>query len=165
MDVTDAAGVSKQVCFRVNAVPIAQPRQRQSSRTMKDGRVIAMNYTPKDHPVNVFKSALANQATIAMHGEQLLKAPLHLGVTVVVPRPKGLTKKKKTKGRVPLTTNKGDWDNFGKSVSDALQGIVYDNDCHIYSAFLQKFYAAEEESPHALVLVQQHEPAPPRESA
>ena len=150
--------VKTELSFRVDTVPVPQPRQRTRTFKTADGRPASQNYTPTTHPVNTFKAAVAETATLMCDGEPQLSGHLHLGVTIVVPRTKTLTKEAGTSGRVPLSKmNKGDWDNFGKAVSDAMEGIVYDNDCRIYSTFIQKFYAAEDESPHTLILVQEHQ--------
>jgi Holliday junction resolvase RusA-like endonuclease len=43
-------------------------------------------------------------------------------------------------GRVRHTT-KPDWDNVGKIISDALNGLAYDDDSQIVSATVEKFYS------------------------
>lgn len=37
-------------------------------------------------------------------------------------------------------TTKPDWDNIGKAVSDALNGIVWKDDAQIVDAYVRKFY-------------------------
>lgn len=93
----------------------------------------------------------------------MIKSPIHLGLTVVLPRPKALTREWKSTGRVPMIKVKGDNDNFEKCVYDAMEGIVYPNDCLIYSNFTETFYAAEDETPHVIVLVQPRDYVPSAE--
>lgn len=148
--------IVREVSFRVEAVPVPQPRQRTAARVRSDGSAFAANYVDGKHPIHAFKAAVSEAAGIFFDGEEpMAEAPIHLGVSFVVPRPKYLTKRYKTTDRVPLFGARGDWDNFGKAVSDAMEGIAYDNDCRIYSAFVQKYYAAEGESPHTLILLQE----------
>lgn len=148
--------VEREISFRVDAVPVAQPRQRHRSMKSKEGKTISHNYTPTRHPVNAFKAAVSERASLVMDGGPMT-GHVHVGITVVVSRTKTLTKDTGIRGRIPLSKKlKGDWDNFAKSVCDAMHEIVYDDDCRIYSGFVQKFYAAEDEVPHTIVLVQEH---------
>ena len=41
-------------------------------------------------------------------------------------------------------TKKPDWDNIGKNICDALNGIAYKDDNQIYDATVQKWYARED---------------------
>lgn len=48
-------------------------------------------------------------------------------------------------------TKKPDWDNIGKLVSDALNGIAYEDDKAIVSAIVSKFYA---DKPRTFIVLQ-----------
>jgi len=142
--------------FRINAVPKPQPRQRSAAYLDKAGRARSSRpYTPAKHPVNVFKAAVADAATVQFEGQPYITGPVHVGLTVVLPRPRSLTREWKSTGRVPLIKVKGDNENFEKAVYDAMEGIVYDNDARIYSNFTESWYAAEGESPHTLVYIEE----------
>lgn len=86
--------------------------------------------------------ALAGQE--AMDGRPPLTGPLHIAVTAYFPIPASKPKKWQaaaSAGR-ERPTKKPDWDNLGKSVSDALNQIVYIDDAQIVDATVRKFYAA-----------------------
>lgn len=150
--------MSDRYVIIVEHTPVPQPRQRATAT--KTGKVV--NYVPGNHPIRDFKDAIKRAAMEVVDG--FVEPPIHMGITFVVPRPKSLTREAKTEGRVPLTKAKGDWDNFGKAVSDALEGIFYANDCQIYSAYVEKYYSAEGESPHTIVLVEHSSPVEAPES-
>lgn len=42
----------------------------------------------------------------------------------------------------PTSRNYGDWDNLGKTICDALNGICYDDDSRIVSAQVELFRGA-----------------------
>ena len=63
------------------------------------------------------------------------EGPLMLVVTAFLPKPKS-----KPKNKHCWPTSKPDWDNLGKLVSDALNGIVYRDDSQITWASVQKCY-------------------------
>lgn len=46
-----------------------------------------------------------------------------------------------------LPTQKPDWDNYGKLLTDALQNLVYDNDSQITTAVIRKRYALRNTEP------------------
>lgn len=156
--------VVNEFSFRVETVPVAQPRQRHTARALPSGQIMSTNYTPVKHPVNTFKAAIADSAKLAMDDIEIIDGPIHIGITIVVQRPKALTREVKYRGRAPLTKRKGDNDNFEKAVFDAMQHIVFTDDCRIYSNFTQTWYAAEGESPHTLILVQEHKFSAPNDS-
>lgn len=157
--------IVSSMVFRVNSVPKPQPRQKswaykdKATGQAKSGKP----YTEAQHPVNVFKAAVAEKVAPTFADRAPFKGPLHLGLTVVLPRPASLTREWKSTGRVPMIKIKGDNDNFEKTVYDALECIAYDNDCRIYSNFTQVYFAAEDESPHAIILIEEHQYVPAEE--
>jgi Holliday junction resolvase RusA-like endonuclease len=46
-----------------------------------------------------------------------------------------------------LPTQKPDWDNFGKLLTDALQNYIYENDSQITTAVIRKRYALRDTEP------------------
>lgn len=49
-------------------------------------------------------------------------------------------------------TVKPDWDNIGKLIADALNGIAYDDDKCIVDAMVRKFYSTD---PRTVVILQE----------
>lgn len=130
--------------FRVDAVPVAQPRQRQRV-AMVGGRTMAMNYTPTKDKVNVYKAALQAAACGAMNASgRVLKIdqPLRVDLCFMLPRPKKLLTAKLANKLIPYT-RKPDIDNFIKSTLDALNGIVWVDDSQVIEISARKFYAPQ----------------------
>ena len=136
--------------FTVNSIPVAQPRQRHSVMNF-GGKSVVRNYTPKNDPVNAFKAAVQLAASQAYQGKPL-DEPLQMSVVMVFPRNKGLMWKTKPMPRLPKDT-KPDWDNLGKSLCDALNGLLYRDDSLIYDAHIVKIIAAGDEQPHVRVRI------------
>ena len=51
-------------------------------------------------------------------------------------------------------TKKPDWDNIGKVVCDALNGIAYRDDAQIVDSMVRKFYG---EVPRVVVIIREYE--------
>lgn len=71
-----------------------------------------------DPKYTAFKAAVAHYARRAMQGREPLTGAVKLSVDVY-------------KKIVPTALKFGDWDNHGKSISDALNGICYIDDRQI----------------------------------
>ena len=131
--------------FRVDAVPVAQPRQRQRVVTV-GGRAMAMNYTPTKDKVNVYKAALQAAACQAMSnsGRALkIDQPLRVDLCFLLPRPKKLLTLKLANQLIPYS-RKPDVDNFIKSTLDALNGIIWVDDSQVVEIGARKFYAPQD---------------------
>ena len=73
----------------------------------------------------------------------LLEGALRMTITAWMMIPKS-TSKKKAKlmvERVIRPDKKPDWDQLGKIVSDALEGLAYKNDSQIVTGIVHKWYA------------------------
>lgn len=134
------------ISFTVNAVPIAQPRQRHA---MIGGYI--RNYTPSKHPVQKFKAMVAHEASLA-HKGQPIEGPIEIVITAFFPRPKYMITKKKPMTREWKDT-KPDIDNIQKSIFDALKGIVWTDDCQICVCKVTKVVCAGDESAHVDIIV------------
>jgi len=135
--------------IQIDAVPVAQPRQRHRVVT-SGGKSFATNYTPSKDPVNVFKAAC--QMTVAELGIDLITEPVIVDLVFVMPRPKRLDGKTKPQGRIPHGS-KPDKDNLCKSVFDGLNGFLWRDDSLIYDGRVAKFYAARNETPHVELVI------------
>jgi Holliday junction resolvase RusA-like endonuclease len=135
--------------FVVPCVPVAQPRQRHRV-IAAHGKTFAQNYTPKNDPVNGFKSSVQAAAFAAYSGPPL-DCPLSMDLIFVFPRPASV-RKKDGFGRLPHTV-KPDRDNVMKAVQDALNGLTYRDDSLICAGSVEKWRAAADEQPHVEVTI------------
>lgn len=139
------------ITFVVPAVPVAQPRQRHRAIT-SNGRTFTQNYTSEKHPVQSFKATVRMAAQQAYSGPPI-DAPLSMELVFVMPRPGRLSKKKSPTGRIPFCNKNKDWDNLGKSVSDALNELIYVDDGLLFSVRVEKWFASRFEQPHVEVTI------------
>lgn len=127
-----------KLTFKILCVPIGKGRPRVTAR----GK-FAHAYTPKK--TKDYEKFLKAEAATAMTGWAPLTGPLKVDIQFTMPIPKSVTKK----GReLMLTgtvkhTKKPDSDNLAKSVLDALNGVVWEDDSLIYDLHVTKYYGAE----------------------
>lgn len=127
--------------------PVPQPRHRVSTW---GGRGRA--YIPAKHPINAYKQAI--QLVARSRISRPLSGWLVVDIQVVFGRPPShLTKSGLAKSAPAYPGGIGDWDNLGKGVCDALQGIAYDNDSTIVDGRCRKRYAARGEEPRTIITV------------
>lgn len=81
-------------------------------------------YNPAEYAQ--FKDALGFIAKAHMKGRTPLKGAIKLYAEVF-------------KKIIPTSRTFGDWDNHGKAISDALQGICYKDDCIIVDGHVRLF--------------------------
>ncbi len=126
--------------FTIPAVPVAQPRARA---TAINGRA-RMYEAKKTHPVHAFKATARMAAAQAWKGAPL-KGPLFMEMTFVF----------STKGKHRRTkATKPDLDNLAKSLCDALNELLYEDDGQIVRMSIAKWHAAKDEQPHVDVFIQ-----------
>ena len=140
------------ISFRIEGVPIAQPRQRHRVIPGPEGTTRVGNYTPKRHPVTDWKAFIRAAAQISMEGRQTLEGPLGLRICFVMPRPKAKHWKRIPMPRYPHAI-KPDVDNLIKAVCDARAGVVWIDDRQVASVAAEKWVAAGGEGSHATVSV------------
>lgn len=136
----------RKIEFVVPAVPVAQPRARATS-IGGHARV----YEPKDHPIAAFKASVRMAASGAFRGAPMA-GPLRVDCLFVFPRPKSLVWSKRDMPRV-RHTKKPDSDNLEKSCLDALNGLLWVDDCQVCELVAAKWIAAGDEQPHVLIRV------------
>lgn len=120
-----------------NFIIPGKPMGKQRPRVLKNG----ISYTPKE-TVNyeVFvKSCYCKDYPDAKPFEGAVK----IEIEAYMPIPKSATKKlqEAMKAGTVRPTKKPDWDNIGKIITDALNGIAYNDDKQIVSCIVQKFYS------------------------
>lgn len=103
--------------FSVPGEPVGKGRPRFN----KNGHA----YTPAK--TRSYEEIVRMHAIHAMRGKKLLSGAISLSVTAFFPIPKYFTKaiREKALSGELLHQKKPDWDNVGKIVSDALNGVVY----------------------------------------
>lgn len=121
------------ISFSIPGEPVAKGRPR-----FADGHA----YTPAK--TRIYEETVRLHAIHAMRGKKMLTGAIGLRVTAYFPIPKSFTKTK-TEQAISgflLHTKKPDWDNVGKIVSDALNGVVYPDDAVVSDATVAKRYSS-----------------------
>lgn len=111
------------------------PCAKQRPRLGKFG-----TYTP-DKTVNY--ETLVKQLYIVEYHRKQLEGALRMRVIAYMPITKSTSKKQAELMRMGniRPTKKPDWDNIGKIISDALNGLAYHDDSQIVSATVEKWYS------------------------
>jgi Holliday junction resolvase RusA-like endonuclease len=137
LDLTPAPAVYK-VGFTIPGIPVAKGRPRFSTQ---GGFVRA--YTPEK--TRDFEAMAREYGRAAMGPLTPCMSSVQATFVVFVPVPKSWTKAKRNAalaGGVHPTC-KPDLDNFAKALTDALNGVVYDDDSQICDVVMSKRYADE----------------------
>lgn len=126
------------VVFAIDGNPVPKGRPRFAKR----GKFV-QTYTPqktKDYEQSVRDAALS-----AMGSADPLETPVAVYLYIRMPIPASYSKKRVQDclTGVEMHTKKPDWDNVAKAVTDAMNGIVYLDDCQIVSAHVKKVYSKE----------------------
>jgi Holliday junction resolvase RusA-like endonuclease len=140
-------GHAPTISFKVPAVPVAQPRQKNRVVT-KNGKPIVMRYTEERHPVQTFRVAIQT-AFSAAHAGPPIDGPVGVSILFVMPRPKSMTWKSRPMPRVHRRSGRGDWDNLAKAFTDALKHLAWRDDSQIAYASVEIKIAAGDEQPCA----------------
>ena len=115
-----------------------EPCAKQRPRMTKQGHT----YTPQK---TVNYETLVRELYILQNFRQQLEGELVMTVRAYFTIPKSASKKKAADmvgGRI-RPTKRPDWDNVGKIISDALNGLAYHDDSQIVTATVEKWYSAE----------------------
>ena len=151
--------MSESITFTVPGPPVgkARPRvaYRPNARRADGGRGRYYGITPD--------ATVAAETAIAVIARQLWQEPwegaIELTVTAYLPIPASWSARKRfaaaTQTFIRPSGRNYDWDNLGKLVSDALNGIAYKDDCQIVRAVVTKWYAL---GPRTEVTVEQSVP-------
>ncbi len=129
---------SEKIEFNVKHRPVGKARPRF---TLK-----GFAYTPKT--TREFESAIRKEAKKAMNGRAPLGKDIEIFMTInfTFHVLKSWTKTRRehclANGTAKIT--KPDIDNLGKSVLDALNGIVYEDDANVSTITLSKHYGIED---------------------
>ena len=88
---------------------------------------------------------LVKELYFVEHGQTLLEGELSVDIKAYFRIPKSASKAKKTKMAkgVIRPTKRPDLDNLMKAVTDAINGVAYEDDSQIVSATVEKYYSEE----------------------
>jgi Holliday junction resolvase RusA-like endonuclease len=136
----------KEISFVIDGEPVAQPRPRFSARGG-----FARAYTPKAHPVNSYRQAIALLAKAA--GAKPHTDSVVLDVVAVFARPKSHWNKAGLKPDAPARPKGKDWDNVGKAVSDALNGVAYVDDDQVVDGRVVRRYGSRHEPARTVITI------------
>jgi len=118
--------------FTIPGKPFGKQRPKFTTR----GK-FAKAYTPKE--------TIAAEAVVARearkHFKEPLSGPVEIWVVAKFVPPKSWPKYRKAECLGTYHTQKPDWDNIGKLISDALNGIAYQDDAQVCFAVVQKVWA------------------------
>ena len=121
--------------FRVDTLPVAQPRPRVTKRGN-----FATAYTPANHAVHDFKTDVKHTCQQKYKGD-VLDLAFFLCVEFYFPRPSNKIWKTKSMPR-EYRTGKPDLDNLIKPIKDCLTGIVWTDDSRVVDMRITKFIGA-----------------------
>lgn len=137
----------EEITFSVPGDPIPQPRIRVSTRG-GFGRA----YVPASHPVHVYRQAIALAAKAA--GCKPNDNDIELEVEAIFARPKSHYKAAgELTSRAPRRPPKCDWDNIGKAVSDALNGVAYQDDDQVIDGRVRRRYGRRREPARTVITI------------
>jgi Holliday junction resolvase RusA-like endonuclease len=90
-----------------------------------------------------YEREIAILGSLQMGGHELLECPCRLDIIASFAVPKGYPKRMQSELPGRPYTGRVDWDNIGKVVSDALNGIVWIDDRLVTVGMVSKVYALE----------------------
>ena len=123
------------ITFHVEMVPAGKQRPRFNGKTHH-------TYTPKK-TVDAEKQIRAAYLKASGGYRYPDNTPLSMTVIAYYPVPTSASKKQRALmlGRDIFPAKKPDWDNIGKLVADAINGVAYDDDKSIVKGTVVKRYA------------------------
>lgn len=135
------------IYFKVNGAAVPKQRPRLGGRTA---------YTPKktrDYEERVrmaFRSSYRDAVPVFDAG-----VPVRAYIEVIIPIPKSWSNRKHIaaeRGEIVPTSRNGDVDNYAKSILDALNGLMYEDDSQVTTLYVTKKYGND---PYALVRIEE----------
>ena len=123
----------------INFTIYGEPTAKGRPRFFRAGNFVR-TYTPKAtmQAENDFKIQSLQYKPIIPYTQEII-----LSIRVFKKIPKGFSKIKQiaAENRSLRPTTKPDWDNYGKLVCDAMNGIFWKDDSQIVSAWVEKYYS------------------------
>lgn len=113
-----------------------EPRGKQRPRATRQGHM----YTPKE--TVIYENLVKHEFISKYPNAEPLPGAVMLKICAEYPIPESWSKKKKIEAvDMAVFPKKPDWDNVGKIVSDALNGIAYADDAQVFLAVVMKRYS------------------------
>lgn len=124
--------------FVIEGDPVAKGRPKFARR----GKFVSV-YTPEK--TKTYEAKVAEVAMIAMGDHDPLETPIVVCVYISMAVPASYSKKRRKDclDKIERPLKKPDIDNVAKGITDAMNGIVYQDDCQIVSLHVTKVYATE----------------------
>ena len=100
-------------------------------------------YTPAK--TRAYENEVGAIAKVAMGDQEPLETPVVVCVYISMAVPASFSKKRRQDclDKIERPLKKPDIDNVAKAITDAMNGIVYQDDCQIVSLHVTKVYAIE----------------------
>jgi Holliday junction resolvase RusA-like endonuclease len=117
--------------FTVHGKPQGKARPRfAKGRTYTPAKTVA------------YEREIAEAARAAWVGRDLIEGPVYIIVNAFFPIPASWPKRKRSEAAAGALWHIGkpDWDNIGKAVSDALNGVIWADDSQVAFAKVTKHY-------------------------
>ncbi len=126
-------------------------------RSKKNGRIVTTHYTPEK--TRTWEGIARSLAMDKMGGMRPMECPIRLSLIITLAIPDSWPQWKRElalAGRIEPTV-KPDADNVEKAVKDALNGVVWVDDCYVVSGAKEKLYGPH---PGVRILVSARETMP-----
>ncbi len=135
--------------MRVHITVPGEPRGKERPRySSKSGTIYTPNATLK------YEKMVATVFKTECRGFKFPEGePLDMRILAYLPVPQSddaATQLKKLSGEI-RPTKKPDWDNIGKIIADALNGVAYHDDAQVVDAQTRKFYS---DNPRVEIIIQ-----------
>lgn len=145
------------VRFVVPGVPVAKGRARSRIARAAHGREFVHHYTPPE--TKRYEKQIAVEAKIAMGARKPVDNAVSIVVNAFYPIPPSWPhwRQRDARAGVIVPIVKPDWDNVGKAISDAMNGVVYGDDAAVVDATVRKRYSID---PRVEITVYAFEPNP-----
>lgn len=122
----------RNLAFCVFGTPVAQPRVSHFlTRAGKHGGAVS-----RKHPVTAYKEAIGYAALENRPPGWPMGRPMELKLLFIFKAPDGV------KDGTPHTS-KPDADNLAKAVKDALNGVLWNDDCQVSILYAEKRYESD----------------------
>jgi Holliday junction resolvase RusA-like endonuclease len=124
--------------FGVEGIPVPKGRPRFARK----GNFVS-TYT--DKKTLDWEKIVKQAACKAMGSSEPLESPVSVFMYFRLPIPQSWSKKRQDRALNGLEhpVKKPDWDNLGKAVSDAMNGVVFQDDAQVISAHIKKAYSSD----------------------
>lgn len=135
--------------MRVQITVPGEPKGKERPRySGKSGTIYTPNATLQ------YEKMVATAFKAECHGFKFPEGePLDMRILAYLPVPQSddaATRLKKLSGEI-RPTKKPDWDNIGKIIADALNGVAYHDDAQVVDAQTRKFYS---DNPRVEIIIQ-----------